>query len=434
MKQSSMGKLKDILLGSKEFKNASWLIAGRVIHMLLAFVISIFTTRYLGPASFGTINYATAFVAFFTSLCTLGINSVIIKDFVDNPNDQGKTIGTTLFLRLISSALSAIMIVTIVFFVDYGERETLLVTALCSAALIFQTADTINYWFQAQYKSKVTAIATLAAYIATATYRIVLLIFQKDVYWFAFATSVDYIFVAIFLFAAYKKYHGPKLSVSLSKGKYLLSKSYHYILSGMMVAIYGQVDKFMLKQMMDETVVGYYSLASSINLMWVFVLQAIIDSMYPTIISSYKQSKEEFNKKNRQLYMIVIYVSIFVAIMFVLFGKLFIRIIYGEAYLPAAEPLKIVTWYTIFSYLGVARNAWIVCENKQKYLKYMYFSAAVINVILNYFMIPVWGASGAALASLITQICTSILLPICIKDLRPNVKLMAQAFVFKGIK
>jgi len=426
--------IKDKLLGSKEFKNASWLIIGRVIQMILSFVVSIFTARYLGPSDYGVINYAGAYVAFFTSLCTLGINSIIIKDFVDNPDQQGITIGTSLLLRIISSVLSSIMIVGIVSIVDYGETETIVVSALCSVALVFQVFDTINYWFQSRYQSKVTAIATLLAYLAISAYKIILLILHKDVEWFAFANSVDYIFLAIFLVISYKKYNGPKWSFSWKKGKYLLSRSYHYIISGMMVAIYGQTDKLMLKQMMNETSVGYYSLASSINLMWVFVLQAIIDSMYPTIMNLYKTDRDQFEKKNRQLYAIVIYVSIFVAVMFILFGNLAIKVLYGDAYLPAAEPLKIITWYTIFSYLGVARNAWIVCENKQKYLKYMYLSAVFINIILNYFMIPLWGASGAAAASLITQICTSIVLPCFIKDMRPNVKLMLQAFLLKNIR
>ena len=81
----------------------------------------------------------------------------------------------------------------------------------------------------------------------------------------------------------------------------------------------------------------------------------------------------------------------------------FILILYGKTYLPAVGPLRIVVWYTAFSYLGVARNAWMVCENRQKYLKYLYISAAALNVVLNFALIPSWGASGAAAASLITQ-------------------------------
>lgn len=419
---------------SKEAKNASWLIGGRIAQMLLSFIVSIFTARYLGPSNYGVINYAAAFVAFATSFCTLGINSVIIKDFVDFPEEQGKTIGTSILLRALSSLLSAIMIIIVVYFVDYGETTTIIVCGLSSVALIFQVFDTINYWFQYRYQSKVTSIATLIAYFITSLYKIILLALGKNVEWFAFATSVDYICIAFFLLLAYKKNGGPSLSFSKSKAKSLLKASYHYILSGMMVAIYAQTDKFMLKQMLDESAVGYYSLASTLNTMWVFVLTAIIDSMYPTIIQTYKSNKALFEKKNRQLYSIVIYVSIFVAVCFVLFGKSVIRLLYGSEYLPAVEPLKVITWYTIFSYLGVARNAWIVCENQQKYLKYMYLSAAFVNVALNYIFIPVWGATGAAAASLLTQICTSIILPCFIKTMRPNVILMLDAFRLKDIK
>ena len=168
--------------------------------------------------------------------------------------------------------------------------------------------------------------------------------------------------------------------------------------------------------------------------MWTFVLSAIIDSMYPTIIMSFKQDKETFEKKNRQLYAIVFYVTVFVSVCFLLFGDLAIKILYGAEYEPAGMPLKIITWYTAFSYFGVARGAWMVCNNKQKYLKYMYIFAAVLNVGLNLLLIPPMGPSGAALASLITQVFTSIILPYCIKELRPNAKLMLEAIMLKMLR
>lgn len=147
-----------------------------------------------------------------------------------------------------------------------------------------------------------------------------------------------------------------------------------------------------------------------------------------------KNDKDAFEKKNRQLYAIVIYVSICVAAGFMIFGKLIIKLLYGDAYLPALMPLKIVCWYTIFSYLGTARNAWIVSTNNQKYLKYICGGAAVANVLLNWIFIPIWGASGAALASLLTQIATIVVIPYFIKDMRPNVKLMLEAVLLKNMK
>lgn len=421
------------ILKNKEAKNSLWLIGGKVAQMILSLFVGVLSARYLGPSNYGLINYGTALVSFFMSFCTLGINSIIVKDFFDHPEEQGKALGSAILMRAISSFCSCILIIGISFLLDYGDWETVLIVALCSISLIFHVFDSINYWFQAQYKSSVTAITIFFAYVATSIYKIVLLILNKSVFWFAFATSVDYIALGILLLLFYKKHNGPKLSFSWQKGKSLLQKSYHYILSGMMVAIYGHTDKLMLKQMLDETATGYYSTAVALCSMWTFVLTAVIDAMYPAIIESFKKDKALFDRKNRQLYAIVFYLTVFVSVVFVIFGEFGIGLLYGEEYLPAASPLKVITWYTAFSYFGVARSAWMVCNDKQKYLKYMYIFAVIINVGLNFALIPVWGTVGAAAASLVTQIFTSMILPSFIKELRPNAKLMLDAILLKGV-
>lgn len=425
--------MKLSFLNNKVAQNVGWLIGGKIAQMALSLFVGVLSARYLGPSNYGLISYSNALIAFFMSLCTLGINSVIVKELIDHPEEQGEALGTAIFLRVVSSFLSAVMAVTVSFVADYGQWETVAVVALSSVSLVFHALDTINYWFQAQYKSKVTAIAGFIAYFVTAAYRIVLLILGKSVMWFAFATSVDYIALGTVLLIAYKRSGGSKLAISFAKGKTILSKSYHYILSGLMVSIYGHTDKFMLKHMLDEAQVGYYATATALCGMWTFVLSAIIDSAYPSIVGAFKQSKELFDKRNRQLYAIVFYVSVVVSVAFTLLGHIAIKILYGDAYMPATGPLRVITWYTAFSFLGVARNAWVVCNDKQKYIKYMYIPAIIINVGLNYLMIPVWDATGAAAASLITQICTSILLPFCIRDLRPNAKLMLEAILLRDV-
>lgn len=421
------------ILKNKEIKNAGWLIGGKIIQMLLSLVVGIISARYLGPSNYGLVNYGMTYVAFFMSFCTLGINYVIIKDFFDHPEEKGLTIGSTLVLRVISSFTSALMIIGIVALLDKGEPLTLAVVTLSSIALLFHVFDTFNYYFQSQYKSKITAIATLIAYVSTSIYKIILLMVNASVIWFAFASSVDYIVLGVLLYIFYRGNKGPCLSFSWSKAKSLLKQSYHYILSGMMVAIYMQTDKLMLKQMLDANAVGYYATATTICSMWTFVLQAIIDSLYPSILRLKEKNVEAYERKNKQLYAVVFYSSVFISLIFLFFGGFAINILYGKEYAPASIPLKIVTWYTAFSYLGVARNAWIVCEGKQKYLKYIYLGGAVGNVILNLFFISLWGTVGAAVASLVTQILTSIVLPFFFKGMRRNSILLLQAIAFIGV-
>ena len=421
------------ILRNKELKNAGWLIGGRVVQMVLSLLVGVLTARYLGPGNYGLINYGAAYVSFFTAFCNLGLNSVIIKDFIDHPKEQGVTIGSAIGVRLLSSVLCAVLTMSIVLVIDKNEPLTITVVGLCSLGAIFHIFETFNYWFQSIYKSKITSLATLTAYVVTSAYKIVLLVLEKDVRWFAFATSVDYIVVAVFLWTVYKRYDGPPLAFSFSKIKALLSVSYHYILSTIMVAVYGQTDKLMLKQMLSESEVGYYATATAICNMWTFVLQAIIDSVYPSILRLKNIDQAAYERKNRQLYAIVFYVSFFVSGGFLVLGQWIVEILYGQAYLPAAPVLKMVTWYTAFSYLGVARNAWIVSEGRQKYLKYMYGCAAVMNVVVNAMLIPKMGAVGAALASLVTQVFTSIVLPMFFREMRPNVKLMLEAILLKGV-
>ena len=186
--------------------------------------------------------------------------------------------------------------------------------------------------------------------------------------------------------------------------------------------------------MLDLKETGFYSTATAINGMWCFVLTALIDSMQPSVMEAHKSGDEEqFKNKNRQMYAVVFYVSMGVAVLFNVFAEVAIYILYGKDYLPAAMPLRVVSWYTAFSYLGVARNAWIVSKGMQKHLSKLYIFAAVANVLLNCALIPVMGSSGAALASLVSQVLTGFVLPFFIKDLRENAMLMLEAIMLKGV-
>lgn len=421
------------VLNNRVVKNAGWLIFGKIAQMCINLFVGLLTARYLGPSNYGVINYGSAYTAFFLNLCTLGINSVLVKEFVDYPNEEGKIIGTTLGLKGVASVLSAISIMLISSFIDANEPTTILVVALCSIGLVFNILDTFNYWFQSKLQSKVTAMASLIAFAVTAAYKVYLMVTDKSVVYFAFATSIDYMCIGVLLILVYNRYKGSKLCFSWEYGKKLLKSSTPFIIPGLMVAIYGQTDKMMLKQMISDAEIGYYSTAVSICTMWCFILSAIIDSMYPIIMEAYNENKNNFIHKNKILYAIIFYCCILVSVFITVFAKVIVKILYGNAYLPTVNPLRIITWYTAFSYLGLARNAWIVCENKQKYLTPVYASAALANVILNLIFIPLYGASGAAAASLIAQILTTIVVPFMIPALKENSKLMIEAILFKGV-
>lgn len=434
VRYSVLGYIKTTLK-NRAAKNAAWLIAGRIIQMMISFVVGVLTTRYLGPENYGLIGYAMAYTVFFAAIATLGINSVIVRELVDNRDREGTVLGTAMTLEAVSSFISALLIVAIVSIADRGDKTIVSVAALCSLGFVLSVLGVFNYRFQSELKSEVTAKAALLGYSAGAAFKIYLLATGKSVVWFAAASSVDYVFAGALLLAAYRKSGGRALRFSWDYGKALLAKSRHFILPMLMVSVYAQTDRIMLRHMCGANELGYYTSAFMLCTAWCFVLQAVIDSVFPSIMENSRDGKtEEFIKQNKKLYAAVFYVSIFVSVLFFVFAKPMVSLLFGSEYAGTTGVLRILTWFNAFSYLGVARNAWVVCLDKQRHLTLVYVSAAVINLALNFMLIPVWGAKGAAVTSLLAQVITSIAAPMFIRELRPNAKMMLEAIALKDLK
>lgn len=107
---------------------------------------------------------------------------------------------------------------------------------------------------------------------------------------------------------------------------------------------------------------------------------------------------------------------------------------YGKEYMPAVSTLQISAWYTMFSILGGARGIWVVCEEKGKYVKYYLGIGAILNIILNWLLIPAYGAGGAAMATLATQIFTAVFAPLIFKETRAYGRHVLEAFLLRGIR
>lgn len=423
------------LKSNRVARNAGAIIGGRVAQGFFGFLVGLFTARYLGPSNYGLISYAAAYTAFFSTASSLGTNNLLVKEFVDQPESEGTIIGSTIIIRLLASLLAISIIVAASFVIDAGEPLTILIVAVTSLSLLFQQpAEVFDYWFQAKLESRITAIATLISYTVATGFKVYLLVTHKSVVYFAIVSSLDFLCLGLLLARWYKRFRGSALRCSFAYGKKLLQKSYPLILSGMMFAIYSQVDKLMLKNLAGEAETGYYAIACSFCTMWCFVLSAIITSYYPVIMTHAKaQDEAMFQLKNKQLYAIIFYVSSAVSIVLTVFASPIVRLLYGEHYLPSIPLVQIVTWYTSFTFLSSARAAWTVAKGLQKYLFKINLLSAVTNVLLNLLLIPPMGAAGAALASLISHILITLIFPLFMKDMRSNSLLMIDAILLKGL-
>lgn len=407
-------------MNKKVIHNASWIIACRIVQAVLTLIINMFTARYLGPSNYGLISYAASIVAFLVPVMQLGLNNILVQETVQHPEDEGKIFGTSAVMSFVSSLACIIGTISFASIANAGKEQTIIVCGLYSTVLIFRALEMIQYWFQAKYLSKYTSIVSLLAYAIVSAYRFYLLASGKSVYWFAVATALDICLIDVALYAIYRKLGSQKLQFSWKIARRMFAKSRYYIVSSLMVTFFAQTDKIMLTLMIDETATGYYSAAISCAGMSSFVFEAIIDSARPAIFENQKKSKKDFEMSISALYCVIIYLSLLQSLFISVLARPIIAILYGADYRPAIPALQVVVWYSTFSYLGAIRNIWILAEDKQKYLWVINLSGALANIILNAIMIPLWGVVGAAVASLITQIFTNVLVGIILKPIRRN--------------
>ncbi len=412
------------LSNTKVLKNASWIIVCKAAQALIALVITTISARYLGPSNYGLLHYAISVVSFAVPVAQLGLRNVLVEEIVSHPEREGESLGTTLGMSVVSSLFCVAGCLVFVSAVNTGERDTLIVCALYGVSLIFQMTEMIQCWYQAKLLSKYTSIVSLISYIIVAAYKIFLLVTQKSIYWFAVSYAFDYFLISAILLLLYGKLGKQKLSFSLSLGRVLFHRSRYYIVSSMMVTVFSQTDRIMIKMMVGNAENGYYATACTCAGLTAFIFTAIIDSMRPMIFESKKLSRKEFERNISRLYSVVIYLALLQSVVLTLLSGPVVRLLYGQVYTPAIPLLRIITWYSAFSYMGSVRNIWMLAEEKQRYLWMINLTGAVMNVIGNLLLIPAGGAAGAAISSVLTQFFTNFLLCLIFRPIRTTAKLI----------
>ncbi len=422
----------------KVFNNAKWIILCKIIQSVLQLVVGMLCARYLGPSNYGLISYAASIAAFATPVMRLGFNATLVHELVEAPEKEGEIMGTSLTMNILSSVLCMGGVALFVMFANAGEKETLLVCVLYSLSLFFAAIEMIQYWFQYKLQSKYSSLIMLVSYIVVSVYRIFLLVTSKNVYWFAVTHSIEYGIIGITLVFLYMKKFKGRFSFSFSAAKSMFSRSKHYILSSLMVVVFQNTDHIMLTTMISDEENGFYTAAITTAGVVQFVYIAVIDSFRPVILENKKNVSAEFGLNVSRLYGITSYAALAQSVVFTVMAKIIVGILYGAEFSASVPVLQILTWYFLFSVMGVVRNVWILAEQKQKYLWIINLSGAAFNIILNAVMIPYWGACGAAFASFMTQFFTNFVLGFIIKQIRENnvllLKGISPSFALREIK
>ena len=384
--------------------NTGWLFADKILRMGVGLLVSVWIARYLGPEQFGLWNFAIAFAALFGAFATFGLDGIVVRELVKNPERQNELLGSAFALKLTGGVITLLIALFAISVVRGGDTHTLWLVGLSAAGFIFQSANVVDYYFQAKVQSRYTVYAANGAFALMTLVKIVLLLTSAPLIAFAWAGLGEVALTAVFLMAAYQANHHSirEWQYSGLVARELLKDSWPLLLAGLAVMLYMRVDLVMLQQMAGDREVGIYAAATRLSEVWYFLPVVIVASVSPSIIKCRAADPDLYISRFRQLYFLMVWLAIGVSLPFSLLSGWIVGVLYGIEFKEAAPVLAIHLWASVAVFLGVASNQYLLVEQLQKISFYRTLIGLVCNIALNLILIPRMGAMGAAIATIIS--------------------------------
>lgn len=417
----------------KLFHNTNWLLSEKLIRLALGMLVSILVARYLGPSLYGLLSYASAIVGMLGSLTYLGLSGLVVQDIVRFPNEKDVLLGTTFLMKMLASLLAFLIVIGIGFRSSSVSDDELWIFLILGIGLFARPFEVVDFWFQSQMNSKFSVVSRLAAFIAGNSLKIIFVIYGTSVVTFAVGSTIEALLVAALLVAAFR-YQGFSFvhwSVRLSKAKELLSQSWVLIFAGFFAMINLQVDRIMITKLYGDPVeTGVYSVAVTISELWYFIPSAIATSIFPYLIELKKSHQLMYHKRIQQTYDLLFIVSFTVALTMTFIASPLILLLFGDQYVRAGTILAIHIWAGVFMFTQSINNQYILMEDLLHFHLINHGCAALLNILLNFILIPKYGGVGAAYATLVSYAVASYFFLFLSKRTRGLAIVISRSFVF----
>ena len=396
----------------KIIRNISWLFADKIVRMGIGLLVGVWIARYLGPEQFGLFSYSAAFVTLFSIFATLGLDGIVVRDLLHNPEQKNEILGTAFLIKLVGGGVTLLLAVTTILLLRPSDSLAHSLVAIVAAGTIFQSFDVIDFWFQSRVESRWVIYARNAAFVVVSAIRILLILNHATLIAFAWAASLETVLGAVGLIMAYRAngQHVLSWNSGVSHLIKLMSDSWPLALAGMAVAVYMRIDQIMLGQMVGNNAVGTYSAATRISEVWYFIPISIVASVSPSLIEAKKVSIELYYQRLLKLFRLMVVLALSIAVPMTFVAGYVATVLYGNEYEGVGTILAIHIWASLFVFLGVAQGPWNINEGLTQLTLLRTFVGAVANVILNLLLIPKNGAVGAAIATTVSYALAGVVL------------------------
>jgi PST family polysaccharide transporter len=325
----------------------------------------------------------------------------VVRELVKYPERQNEILGSVFLLKLSGGCLALAAVVIVSAIMKPEDNLTRLIIAIVGLGLIVQSFNAIDLWFRSIVASKYTVLSQNSSFILASVAKVVLILKRASLLAFVIVNLAQTILSAIGLIFFYKK-NGkslikwrPVYSVAVS----LIKESWPLIFAGLAIAIYMKIDQIMLGEMIGKKAVGTYTAAVRLSEIWYFIPVAIASSLLPAIVKSKQHGEKIYKNRIQKFYDLNAILAYALSIPTAFLAPFIIRVLYGDAYAGTETIFAIHIWACLFVFLGVARGQYLVNEGLLKFYFFATAVGAIVNLSLNFILIPRYEGVGAAIAT-----------------------------------
>ncbi|WP_095499966.1 flippase [Paraferrimonas haliotis] len=397
----------------KALINIAWLYLDRIISMALGIISNAIVARYLGPEQYGVIAYALAIASFLMPLINLG-SDTILYDCIARRR-SAYVIANSFVLRVVVSIL--LLLLSLIYLLYSGHSDAnIWIGLFIVASVMVKACDVLQIYFDANHDSKINSVATVKASSLALLFKLAAVAMLLPLVWFAAAYLLQAILVWVFKLPKATHIHLLKPSYIRWKViKVLLSRGKFMALAALSILLYTAMDKIMLGQMLGTEAVGIYSAALLISIGWLFLPGAITLTLMKGI--SKTKNHPQHHHRVQRLFSIIWLVALVVGLTVFALSQPVIHLIFGEQFAMSAQVLQVYVFGSIFAAIGSASYRVLIVHGLYRFCLIKTAIAAVINFLLNYWLIQKYGVLGAAYATVASEFCASIALNACVTKL-----------------
>jgi len=394
----------------KYFLNTGWMFIARIATFITSFLTTAIIARYLGPENLGKLDYAQSYVAILSVLASLGIDQVLFRDLIANPEKENDLLGTAIISKVFFGSLAFIIAVGSSFFIAQDSILTVLV-AIIAFSFIIGPIGTVGIFFNAQVKAKFGSQITIFLAFFLTLLKLLIVFSGKGIIFFAIVLLLESLISAgwsmyIYVHRFHKRPNQWRFHLDIFKQ--LMKDSWPLLVAGFSGYIYAKIDQVLILHYFDSAAVGIYGAAVKLTQIWAFLPGLLIGSLFPAIVNAKKTSLSLYAKRFKLLSAVSVSSMIVIAIPLFIFAPFVIDLVFGDSFSASSSILRIYLWVSIAITLVVLAQQYLITENLSKIFLYSGLIGASSNVLLNIILIPAFGLSGSAWGTMISYLMVVI--------------------------